>query len=100
MSDIGDVWYYFPSKELGELQSLDMMISRTLRTTPSSDDVQALLAAWKNDLCDYTQRAVSNPSDRLLAISGIAQHLQRWWGSSDQCTAGLWEHNLSRPPVV
>ncbi|OAX34948.1 HET-domain-containing protein, partial [Rhizopogon vinicolor AM-OR11-026] len=95
MSDIGDIWHYLPSTELGELRLPDMMISRTPCSTPSSDDVQVLLAAWEDVLRDYTQRAVSYPSDRLVAISGIAQLFQRWWGSSNRYIAGLWERNLS-----
>jgi hypothetical protein len=95
MNDIGDIWHYLPSTELGELRLPDMMMSRTPYTTLSNDDVRALLAAWEDVLRDYTQRAVSHPSDRLVAISGIAQLFQRWWGSSNRYIAGLWERNLS-----
>lgn len=95
MSDIGDIWHYLPSKELGELRLPDMMMLRTPYSIPSSDDVQALLAAWQDVIRDYTRRSVSAPSDRLVAISGIAQLFQRWWGSSNRYIAGLWERNLS-----
>lgn len=86
MSDIGDIWNYLPSTELGELRLPDMMMLCMPCNTPSSDDVRALL---------YTQRAVSYPFDRLVAISGIAQLFQRWWGSSNRYIAGLWGRNLS-----
>ena len=95
ISDIGDIWNYLPSTELGELRLPNMMMSRTPCNMPSSDDARALLAAWRDVLYDYTQRAVSYPSDRLVAISGIAQLFQRWWGSSNRYIAGLWERNLS-----
>ncbi|OJA18951.1 hypothetical protein AZE42_09774 [Rhizopogon vesiculosus] len=82
--------------ELSSFDGLpDMMMSRTPCSTPSSDDVRTLLAAWEDVLRDYTQRAVSYPSDRLVAISGIAELFQRWWGSSNRYIAGLWERNLS-----
>ncbi|KAG2035011.1 heterokaryon incompatibility protein-domain-containing protein [Suillus americanus] len=95
MNEIGDIWNYLPSTELGELRLPCMMISRTPCRTLSSNDVEALLTAWQNVLYDYTRRAVSHPSDRLVAISGIAQLFQRWWGSSNRYIAGLWERNLS-----
>ncbi|KAG0700276.1 heterokaryon incompatibility protein-domain-containing protein [Suillus ampliporus] len=95
MNDIGDIWNYLPSKKLGELRLPDMMVSRTPCSTLSSEDVQALLEAWEGVLSDYTQRAVSYPSDSLVAISGIAQLFQHWWGSNNRYIAGLWERNLS-----
>ncbi|KAG1726720.1 heterokaryon incompatibility protein-domain-containing protein [Suillus paluster] len=95
MNDIGDIWNYLPSKELGELRLPDVMMSRIPYGTLSSDDVPALLAAWEGVLSDYTQRAVSHPSDRLVAISGIAQLFQHRWGNSNRYIAGLWERNLS-----
>ncbi|KAG1819914.1 heterokaryon incompatibility protein-domain-containing protein [Suillus variegatus] len=63
--------------------------------TLSSNDVEVVLTAWRSVLKDYTQRAVSNPSDRLVAISGIAQLFQRWWGDGNRYIAGLWERDLS-----
>ncbi|KAG2341855.1 HET-domain-containing protein, partial [Suillus weaverae] len=95
MNEIGDIWKYLPSKELGELRLPAMMLSHTPCRTLLSNDMEALLTAWRNVLSDYTQRAVSDPSDRLVAISGIAQLFQRWWGSSNRYIAGLWERNLS-----
>ncbi|KAG2093767.1 heterokaryon incompatibility protein-domain-containing protein [Suillus cothurnatus] len=95
MNEIGDIWNYLPSTALGELRLPNMMVSGTPCQMLSSNDVEALLTSWRNVLYDYTRRAVSDPSDRLVAISGIAQLFQRRWGSSNRYIAGLWERNLS-----
>lgn len=95
MNEIGDIWNYLPSKEQGELRLPDTMVSCTPSRTLSSNDVEVVLTAWRSVLKDYTQRAVSNPSDRLVAISGIAQLFQRWWGDGNRYIAGLWERDLS-----
>ncbi|KAG1804418.1 heterokaryon incompatibility protein-domain-containing protein [Suillus subaureus] len=79
----------------GRLGTISVDESDGSARTLSSNDVEALLTAWRNVLYDYTRRAVSDPSDRLVAISGIAQLFQRSWGSSNRYIAGLWERNLS-----
>ncbi|KAJ8595140.1 hypothetical protein M405DRAFT_849841 [Rhizopogon salebrosus TDB-379] len=90
--------FWCPDGRLGSI-SVDEDTSATPSNEPvnhrACDDVRALLAAWWDVLRDYTQRAVSDPSDRLVAISRIAQLFQRWWGSNNRYIAGLWERNLS-----
>ncbi|KAK0481237.1 heterokaryon incompatibility protein-domain-containing protein [Armillaria novae-zelandiae] len=49
--------------------------------------------AWYNIVTLYTQRDLTKPRDRLLAISGIAEHFQFFWPRS-RYLAGLWEHQL------
>ncbi|EGN94517.1 hypothetical protein SERLA73DRAFT_163069 [Serpula lacrymans var. lacrymans S7.3] len=63
--------------------------------TISKEDSRTLHKAWRNILSDYTRRALTDPSDKLIAISGIAQLFQRYWGVGSRYIAGLWEHNLS-----
>ncbi|KAK0214421.1 heterokaryon incompatibility protein-domain-containing protein [Armillaria fumosa] len=49
--------------------------------------------AWYNTVTLYTQRDLTKPRDRLIAISGIAEHFQFFWPHS-RYLAGLWEHQL------
>ncbi|CAL1702870.1 unnamed protein product [Somion occarium] len=48
--------------------------------------------AWKEVVEDYTQRAVTKPADKLLALAGITEQSYRIWGG--KYLAGLWEATL------
>ncbi|KAF2278225.1 HET-domain-containing protein [Westerdykella ornata] len=48
--------------------------------------------AWCYTIMDYTHRGMTQPSDRLVALHGIAQALVR--KTRYQYVAGLWEHQL------
>ena len=47
---------------------------------------------WFDFLTDYTQRALTFPRDKLIAISGVADYIQR--EISDEYLAGLWKGSL------
>ncbi len=49
--------------------------------------------SWSEMLDIYTQRALTKPRDRLIALSGIAEQFSRFWSHS-KYIAGLWEHQL------
>ncbi|KAK0431566.1 heterokaryon incompatibility protein-domain-containing protein [Armillaria borealis] len=57
------------------------------------DDNLTTGEAWYNIVTLYTQRDLTKPRDRLIAISGIAEHFQYFWPHS-RYLAGLWEHQL------
>lgn len=60
------------------------------------DDGRAyVLDSWNVILGAYTARALTKPRDRLLALSGVAEHFQRFWPES-RYIGGLWEHELPR----
>ncbi|KAI1850296.1 hypothetical protein JX266_004154 [Neoarthrinium moseri] len=44
---------------------------------------------WHHILTDYTRRALTDPEDRLNAITGVTQELSELW--SDECVFGLWK---------
>ncbi|PBK94505.1 hypothetical protein ARMGADRAFT_1029585 [Armillaria gallica] len=65
-------------------------------STPASaipDDNPKTGEAWYNIVTLYTQRNLTKSRDRLVAISGIAEHFQLFWPQSRYFT-GLWEHQL------
>ncbi|KAK3402149.1 heterokaryon incompatibility protein-domain-containing protein [Sordaria brevicollis] len=47
---------------------------------------------WHNLVQIYTRTELSNPSDKLVAISGLAKLFQDWTG--DDYLAGLWRRNF------
>jgi hypothetical protein len=44
---------------------------------------------WWSNLADYTHRSVTNPADKLVALSGVAQQCQSVYQT--RYLAGLWE---------
>lgn len=61
---------------------------------------------WRDIIRQYTRRTMSDPSDKLPALSGIAAEFRRLNG--DEYLAGLWKsslpygllwHQLSKPPA-
>ncbi|KIJ55253.1 hypothetical protein M422DRAFT_219839 [Sphaerobolus stellatus SS14] len=61
----------------------------------TDDDKRIIRNAWWNCVSEYTTRNLTDPSDKLNAISGIAQLFSRSWGINNQYVAGMWEANLS-----
>ncbi|SJL12719.1 uncharacterized protein ARMOST_16150 [Armillaria ostoyae] len=57
---------------------------------PADEDVAK---AWRDILNLYTQRTLTKPRDRLVALSGIVEQFHRFW-SHTTYIAGLWEHQL------
>ncbi|KAI0414525.1 heterokaryon incompatibility protein-domain-containing protein [Xylaria grammica] len=67
--------------------------------TPSQSDARehremngALLREWQSCLFDYTKRKLTEPTDRCLAISGLAEVIAPGLGGG--YLAGLWERSL------
>lgn len=56
---------------------------------PSRD---ALDRTWREDVEEYAARTLSNSTDRILAISGVADRFGRLY--QDQYYAGHWAHSL------
>ena len=49
---------------------------------------------WKRIVRDLTDRSITDPEDRLPAVGGIAQILQKFWGDDDKYVVGMWQANL------
>ncbi|EGO19999.1 hypothetical protein SERLADRAFT_442803 [Serpula lacrymans var. lacrymans S7.9] len=79
----------------GKLGTISVREGESAPGMEPKEDSRTLHKAWRNILSDYTRRALTDPSDKLIAISGIAQLFQRYWGVGSRYIAGLWEHNLS-----
>lgn len=47
---------------------------------------------WADIVCDYTQRSVTHPKDKLIAFAAIAEEFGRIW--EDKYLAGLWQSTL------
>ena len=56
------------------------------------EELQVLYERWRYILEDYTNRYLTNPRDKLRAISGVADYFHRL--TSDQYLAGLWKPDL------
>ncbi|KAH9889052.1 heterokaryon incompatibility protein-domain-containing protein [Cubamyces lactineus] len=57
-----------------------------------SDEWNHIRSRWRSIVEDYTNRLLSNPSDRLVAISGLAEMFAQALGS--EYVAGLWRDTL------
>lgn len=56
------------------------------------ESLQSALRSWYKVLADYTNRSLTFPSDKLVAISGIASVVGRFL--NDEYFAGLWRKSL------
>jgi hypothetical protein len=54
--------------------------------------LQKLHRCWYGILADYTQRALTFPRDKLIAISGVADYIRR--ETSCEYLAGIWKESL------
>ena len=72
----------------GILFRTDVELSRTL----TQEEKNVLRYAWTEIVGEYTQRALTNPEDKLVALAPVAQLFQRAWKSD--YLAGLWSDTL------
>ncbi|OHE94491.1 hypothetical protein CORC01_10211 [Colletotrichum orchidophilum] len=61
---------------------------------------EAIFQLWSKIVEDYTQRSLSIPGDRLLAISGVAQTLGTLVNPSDDIDASPYAAGLWRTPLL
>ncbi|KAE8442219.1 hypothetical protein EG329_003748 [Mollisiaceae sp. DMI_Dod_QoI] len=62
----------------------------SLREVPK--DIEMAQEKWPRILTEYSTRTLSDPEDRLLAISGIANHYSELF--RDEYLAGIWRRDL------
>lgn len=60
--------------------------------TSSASDGEDISEEWGQIIGQYTRRAITDPNDKLIALSGIAAEFQRL--SGDEYFAGLWRSTL------
>lgn len=56
----------------------------------SEEDIEK---SWRFMVSLYTQRALTKPKDRLVALSGVVDHFHDLWPQS-KYVAGLWTHQF------
>jgi Heterokaryon incompatibility protein (HET) len=56
------------------------------------DDLSLRSMCWQSIVRDYTSRSLTQYSDKLIALAGVADAMQR--RTSNQYLAGLWKDNL------
>ncbi|KAI0323847.1 hypothetical protein GY45DRAFT_1439434 [Cubamyces sp. BRFM 1775] len=61
-----------------------------------TDELQVINERWWEIVEDYTRRKLSNPSDKLVALSGLAEMFAQALGPNSGYQAGLWRDNLLR----
>ena len=85
----------FPSEiwdsELSEMQWLDIEPGRAI-TTRNNALGTPLNTLWEHTVGFFTKRSLTFPSDKLVAISGLAKLCQEAFHAD--YVAGLWRHNL------
>jgi hypothetical protein len=86
-----------PFRELrGALLVLDERQHRSLpktRTTTLADTANKVLYHdWYNMVTRYSECFLTNPSDKLVALSGIIQKCEELTG--DTCMSGIWANDL------
>lgn len=76
------------------LKRLPSYIFNSLEAKPSPgvDDVYNRCLLWMEIVEDYTNRDLSYPEDKLLAILGVASELGNFW--KDTYLAGMWRTAL------
>jgi hypothetical protein len=78
--------------ESGRWLDIDESLN-TLNRNPNSKTAKlATLRLWQSAVMDFSDREISFESDRLVAISGVAQQLAPYIGGAYY--AGMWERNF------
>ncbi|EXJ57822.1 uncharacterized protein A1O5_12380 [Cladophialophora psammophila CBS 110553] len=67
--------------------------STTFKQIDADSELSVL---WWEFLNEYAPRTLSEPDDRLPAISGLASHFKRTLGLQNAYCAGLWSKNFVR----
>jgi hypothetical protein len=64
-----------------------------LRVKPQTPSSRAQADLWADLVMDYSQRFLTFPEDKLRAIAGVSNELQRVWG--DKYLEGIWEQTFA-----
>ncbi len=64
--------------------------SATMGCHPSADDIGN---SWYQILGLYSERTLTKPQDKLIALAGVAETFSQFWPDS-KYLAGLWSHQL------
>jgi hypothetical protein len=82
---------------LGKSLDPDYIAETTPLFSPSPlQPSESLFRMWDLIVSQYTVCAITNPQDKLVAISGLAQHIAGKLGNADTYLAGLWKSMLPR----
>ncbi|KAK5995379.1 hypothetical protein PT974_03783 [Cladobotryum mycophilum] len=74
----------------------DRIFTPDLATLSQISEIEAekeAVKAWRNMVKLYSQRKLTEPRDRLIALSGIVGYFHDFWRNS-RYLAGLWEHQF------
>lgn len=61
---------------------------------PIPEAEKEVVKAWRKMVNLYSKRTLTEPRDRLIALSGVVRYFADFWPSS-RYLAGLWEHQFS-----
>jgi hypothetical protein len=95
-----ELWPDMIPRSVGNLehQQVNRMIPHALKLILSSKDRRSawkpLLRTWADILSIYSTTSLTQPRDKLVAISGVAKIFQS--ASGMQYFAGLWDHELAQ----
>lgn len=58
------------------------------------DDMQKVRLQWYTMVSEYIERQLSKESDRLIALSGVAQKFGIYFGANDEYLLGFWKDDI------
>lgn len=87
------------TETLGTIQDypgnwIPLMSKKSLPHPRESSDAREIQYLWSDIVQEYSKRELTFPTDRLVAISGVAQQFKAIWGQG-LFVAGLWMSRLA-----
>jgi hypothetical protein len=73
----------------------DYIVSRAPLSTDQLSEREAYMAYWRTLIAFYSRRTLTNPSDKLRAIAGLAELIKSKTGDSYVTGSGSWQSDLA-----
>ncbi|KAM7210293.1 hypothetical protein V8F06_014321, partial [Rhypophila decipiens] len=86
--------YRIPVTQIGDYTDIKSSIAEAQVSGLTTDTLHKIYTGWNRVLAQYTLCRLTMDSDKLVAISGIVDYLERITG--DECLAGLWRSQMPK----
>jgi hypothetical protein len=83
-----------PAREKGEFRN-DRQLVTTFDQQSKIDNFGSIYKFWKDIIWQYSECKLTRPDDKLIALAGVAQSIQRLL-EDDEYIAGLWRNDMLR----
>jgi hypothetical protein len=81
-----------PVMQIRDYTDIRITVAEAVKGGLKAETMEKLYKGWKSVLVQYTKCELTNGNDKLIALFGIADRLERLMG--DQCLAGLWRSQM------